>query len=467
MTLQTLSVEYDELMARADELAAVMPGPPAENPQAPCALEMVVRTTQQLRLSAENMRLYLSAGEREQGRLAQSLRNAAKAYVETDQEAEQALNDETPVSAVTLRYADPVVDPAMLTDTVSLMVKEPLPYYSVREAAEALSHGDQGTSFLNFADGWAAYQRTLLEARYQFRPFRDWYSEASLRVEQNFDSERGWLDQMAALCGQMAAQARGVVSAHRWAVKEHPTVWQIQQIDGRWITYQGKPGWSEIKPQLLAYYAKYQEKSEAVLAEYERRAGLPLPPVSPPKPPTAYKIDAPTAPGPRPGPGPGPAPGPEPQPLPDNGLPSTGTATPSTPFASTPSMPTDPKLTDALTKLYGAPAASPGARLKPASFGGDGASVPSMPLQPSGDSVAASGPATAPGDASLGRGIPSLSGARGGASGMPMGAGAPGGQAQGAGKGRRVQQEGALYIENRAWTEAIIGRRPAKTPATN
>src|SRR5262249_1992002 len=142
-------------------------------------------------------------------------------------------------------------------------------YYSARQAAEELVRGDQGASFLTFADAWTAHQRKLLASTYRFRPFTEWNSAASLLVEQNFDQHRGWLDHMARLCGQLASQARGVVAAHRWAVTEHPTVAQIKAIDTRWVNYQSFPNWAEWKRMLLAKYAEYQAKSEAVLAEYE------------------------------------------------------------------------------------------------------------------------------------------------------------------------------------------------------
>jgi len=470
--LQTLNVEHEELMTRADELAAPITGLPAENGQAPCALEMVVRAAQQLGLSADNMRIYLTTGERERRRLAQSLRNAAEAYAQTDKGAAEAVTNGTSVSAAMPAPADRDVEPAMLTGTVSLMAAEPIPYYPVRQAAEELARGDQGTSFLSFADAWTTHQRTLLEASYRFRPFNDWYSATSLVVEQNFDQHRQWLDQMARLCGQLATQARAVVSAHRWAVKEHPTAWQIQQIDGRWMKYQGTRGWSEIKPQLLAYYAQYQEKSEMVLAEYEKRAALPLPPVSPPKPPTAYQIDPPRA-GTKPGPGPGSGLGPGPEsgreqlPLPDGGLPSLPTGMPGLPFAGQPSMPTDSTLNEAFSKDFkdvkGPRGLAAAAALKPASVGGGSAGVPSVaskpPLQPWLDSEAVSRPA---GAASGGAGlkIPAAYAALGGGGGMGMPMGGPGGQGQDARKGKRARQEdGAVYTEDRAWTEGVIGRQ--------
>ena len=45
--------------------------------------------------------------------------------------------------------------------------------------------------------------------------------------------------------------------------------------------------------------------------------------------------------------------------------------------------------------------------------------------------------------------------------GMPMAPGA--GKGENEGKGKRVQgEDDALYVEDRAWTEGVIGRRRAK-----
>ncbi len=331
---QTLNVEYAELTTRAHEVEAQLAAVPLENGQSPCALGMVLTAAEQLELSADNMRIYLGAGDRERGRLAHSLRNAAEAYRQTDQGAADALDNETPMSGMTPKFADHAADPAMLTETASLMSRDPIPYSSAKGAAQMLLQGDQGASFIRFADAWTAYQRTLLEACYRFRPFTEWDSDASLVVEQNFDQHRGWLNHMATLCGQLAGQARNVVAAHRWAVREHPTLEKIRQLDERWVACQKLPGWDSPlgKGALLRMYAEYQAKSEAVLAEYDRRANLPLSPVSPPKPPNAFKI----APPPESGPEPGPAPMPGPLPTPDDGLPPGAIGMPGMPIGGMP-----------------------------------------------------------------------------------------------------------------------------------
>src|SRR5271156_288487 len=99
--LKFVNVEYSELMTRADELEAPILVP-ADNPQAPCALPIVAAAAEQLARSAEDIRRCLETGKRERGRLAEGLRNAAKAYEEVDEGAEGAINNNRSVSAVTV-----------------------------------------------------------------------------------------------------------------------------------------------------------------------------------------------------------------------------------------------------------------------------------------------------------------------------------------------------------------------------
>jgi len=468
---QTLQVDREELLARADELVAQIPGPPTENPQAPCVLSMAIRAAQDLALSADNIRIYLGVGEREWQRLAESLRNAAKAYEETDEEAADSLNTSTSVSPVMPDLVDEDLDlPTLNGMRVGATAAEPSPYYSVGQAALQLNYPDQGAAFDRFAEEWTAHQRTLLETTSRFRPFQHWDGEATAAVEAHFDLQRSWSYQMADLCGQLASQAQGVASAQRWAVKEHPTVAQIQELDDAWYRFQQgiwAPGWPEIKQQLQARYAQYQTKSEEVLAEYEKRAALPLVPLNPPKPPDAYKIDPPSEWDPE-----------DWVPDPSNGaLSEDDLLDMPEPPAGTPSaggMPSTPSPdTAALTgALAGAPSLPKGsAGLKPMSFGGGGAGggVPSMPLQPAADAEAVPRPIRIPPGyaANLGRANPAAGGAMSGGGGMGMAPMGHLGQGQGAGKGKPAQQKGeSIYTEHRPWTEALIGNRGAKTPRT-
>lgn len=458
---QTLSVEYQELMARADEVEASIAGQPTGNPAPPCALAMVAAAAAQLALSADNMRLYLGVGERERRRLAESLRNAAKAYEEVDESAARAIDHDASVSAAAPGLADEAADPGTLAPTKKAAASpiEAAPYYPVRQAAEEIAELDQGLSFESFASAWTDHQWTLLQARYRFRPFVDWYGDATYAVEDNFDAHRSWLDQMAALSGTMVSQAYGVTSTHRWAVAEHPTVAQLKELDDAWVYFQTHlpaAHWKgSVKPALEEEYARLQNKSEEVLAEYERRAALPLAPVNPPKPPAAYYVAPPPEPGSY-------ATDPDTAyddlPYGDEYL-TSPTGMPTAPFAGTPAMPTDSSGAGA---LRGAPAPSSGPGLKPASFGGNGmgGGAPSIPLQPAMDAESPARPAgAAAGATGPGRATPgTASGPGGGMGAAPTGA--PGAHGQADGKGKRTQQDHeSLYTERRPWTEGVIGRR--------
>src|SRR5437763_1067957 len=89
---QTLTVDQQEILARANEVESPMSEPPSDAPLAPCGLKAASNAAQQLILSAQNMRDFLAAGARERQRLATSLRNAAKAYGDVDDESSTALS---------------------------------------------------------------------------------------------------------------------------------------------------------------------------------------------------------------------------------------------------------------------------------------------------------------------------------------------------------------------------------------
>jgi hypothetical protein len=93
---ETMSVEYEELISRAAELETPLLGQPKEDALAPCCLAFSTNAANRLKSSADSMRFYLDAGQRERNALAQSLRNAAKAYEETDQNAADTLSDGAP-----------------------------------------------------------------------------------------------------------------------------------------------------------------------------------------------------------------------------------------------------------------------------------------------------------------------------------------------------------------------------------
>ncbi|BBY03388.1 EspB family ESX-1 secretion system-associated protein [Mycobacterium seoulense] len=474
---QTLKVEYDELMRRAAELEEPLPTPPPGDPLPTSALSIAVGAATQLAMSANTIRQYLGYCEREYKRLAKSLRNAAKAYEEVDEEAAQSIDNTVSGSGTTGGVAgteqmiincDPDEDWGLDLPKPAPPPPPPpfeYPYYEVRQAAYDIEAPDQGASFLDFSRKWDAYQRTLQErALDRFRPFMDWESDSQLLVEQNFEQHRNYLFSMVQYCVQVSNQAKAVYDAHKKARWEHPTPYDIESTDG-WYKYYKSIGDQNWTWWAIGRYQELQTKSEEVLDAFVREASLPLAPVTPKSPPMATRIAPPPDPS-QPGEGDGTIPG-----GPYDGLPGDegGLGTPPTLPTMPPGMggAPDKGAMDAAMKdaLKGKPGMPAGAGMKPASLGGGGGGgVPGMPLQPAVDSEAASRPAGAgPGAAGPGRAMPGAAAAAGGGMGGGMAPMGGAGQGQNQGKGKRVQSDDdSLYTEERPWTEGVIGNRPRK-----
>lgn len=465
---RTLHVETEELLARAAELEDPIADRPSEDPAPPCHLAMTRAAAQQLSLSADNIRLYLTVAEREWRRLAESLRNAAKAYDEVDEGAAEAINSQTAMSLAARGPAGGALTAAQLSDTPVAAMADTSAFADLKQRALDNEAGDQGASFLRFAEAWEAHQRTLLEVRYRFRPFQHWYCEASHAVEQSFDLQRGWLDQMAAMCGKMADQARGVMLTQRWAQREH--IWfqnttvkyaDLVQLDEQ---YRRLP---KFRQSIMEIYAQLQAESDEVLAEYQRRASLPLAPLTPPKPPIAYRIAPPPKPISESPPPDVPISGGGAVPQPTNESPlDSANLFDSLGMSSLPSssMPNAVTTNDSSDAWMGAPGLAAGVPApKAAALRGGGVPGPArLPIGlPATSSSVPRSPSGAFPAADLGR---AESGAMGsGGMGMAPLRG-PGGKDQGGGKaGKRPQRdEEALYTEERPWTQGIIGRRRLK-----
>ncbi|CAM4309755.1 Antigen MTB48 [Mycobacterium basiliense] len=458
-----VQVVPEELMARAAELEVVS-AVPAGNPVAPCALPMIADAAAELGFSADTMRTYLALGTQARRKVADALRQAAKSYQGTDEDAAQALNSGADtVSPVT---PHPVVSdraPGRLGDGrgVGAGATPPPSYPEVRQAAEQIAEPDQGTAFNAFAEAWTQYLQPLLNSTEAFRPFENWQGDAATAVEADFQQFRDWVYKMADMVRQLITQAQGVTSAQGWAITQHPTVEQLKQLDAQWVEAEEfkRAGFnvSKVEHSIMQKYATYQQTSQSVLAEYSKRANLPLPALEPPDPPAAY---SPT-PAPDPSPTPAPTPGPTPAPTPSSG--AGGLSGMPMMMGGIPSL---GGMRSAATGGAGAGVArglAGGPALRPAALGGGAGG--GMPLQsPSGadpaPSVAAAGDA-----ASLGRANRGAGGAAAGRGGMGMAPVGHGGHGQSGNKGKREPTDDeSLYTEDRAWTEAIIGgREPAVT----
>ena len=469
-------VEYQELLARAAELEQPIldkqgRGAPTLTPQPPCALPIVKRAAADLDLSAENLRYSLKAFDTTRQKLAEALRNASRAYLLADSGAAEAINNETSVSEAVLAATDEAGSgSAMLRGAATLGAHkppEPLPpeideLHVLETTAMQLEQLDQGASLNHFIELWTAYRIALRDARERFRPFQEWHGDAADAVFANFESHRDWLNDTASLCQRLIDQTQPIVDAFRELRSHH-----VYDDDKKKYDYKGllefEAFWTKHMHsgygQFIKHYSALSQNSQSLLATFKSKAGLPLGEIKGLSTRQPSRIDPPkpyTPPAPRPGPLPPvpiptPDPGPDPTPtpfIPSGGLPST--PTPSKPV-------TDPVLAPAF-KAPDLKGAHAGGGMKPMSFEGAGAGA--APLGSWGDESTKAA-AAGSGAGGQGRGGPGVPGGAMGGGGM--GGGAPQGAKDG-GKSKRVQgdEEEAMYTEDRAWTEGVIGLRGAK-----
>lgn len=237
-----MKVEYEEIMARAALLERpIGSGIPTEIPKPPCTLALVLKATKVLADGAEDMRKYLAEFDTVRLTLAQSLRNAAKAYRRVDEDAAEALRNETPVpGAALLGSVGDTSRSGMLgagalgagVDPTRDEIIDGL--HSVEDIAWQLEQPDQGASFNRFADQWAKHREQLrLAARERFDPFREWEGDAASTVFANFEAQRKWLETMVTFYGQLADQAeekRGFETATSDAFDMFGSILKIKMV---------------------------------------------------------------------------------------------------------------------------------------------------------------------------------------------------------------------------------------------
>ncbi|OBF23140.1 secretion protein EspB [Mycobacterium kubicae] len=453
---QTVKVDQQEILSRADEVEAPMAVPPTDVPQAPCALNAAKNAALQLDINAESMREYLTAGGKERQRLATSLRNAAKAYGDVDDDAATALNSdgEGHVEGESAGGAGGDSS-AGLQDGQSVNTAGEPDFTDLKTAATKLESGDQGRSLGAFADGWDTQNYALQRDIKRFRGFQNWEGDAAAACTQSLEDQQKWILYMSEMSAALAKQARFLAQLQLYARRKHPTLADITKLE----EMAKDPNY---KAEAIKLYSQYQATSEETLSEYSSKAAQ-IVRLDIAKPPKAVKIDPP---GP-----------PQPQGLipsqvmqfagATGGQAGTGMQPPMMPPTAGGAgggMPAGAaaELTSATRDAAASLPKDPG--MKPMSLGGGGGGggggVPSMPLAPAtggmaGDSVR---PAGAGDLGAFGAGkAPAGSGMAGGGMGMPMGGH---GQGQGGSKSKGAKQDDeALYTEDREWTEAVIGNR--------
>lgn len=454
MTEPSISVEIDEIMARADELEDALPEAPTGSPHAVSEMDLDLRAAQQIGYSADSIRLYLEAAKRECLRMATSLRSAAVNYEESDEASELAVNTGLAVQPVALAMVDDTPTPAPAPTPRTPFDDGNPDYVDLTILAYQLEGPDQCADFDAFVIKWEQYVQAIRDWTYRFRPFQYWEGDTRTQVESSLEELRSWFIRYADQCQALADQARNSADAHRWILTEHPTYMEMQDINNLY-DYGKERKNQKIMDDAIKQYEEAQEKSEQVIEEYKNRAELPLDPIDASLPPNSVAIEIDD----------------------DDDLDDGGSTAPGTGGVPGAGDDTDAEeLSEALEDAFGdqplpeevlAGLGEPS--LKPASLGGGGGGdIPGMPLQPATSAVGPGGQGPGGSIPRLGGGVPNLNGMRG--MGMPMMPMMP--PMGGAGQGNKdqkakpnMQGEEALYEEKRPWTEAVIGNRRRRDAA--
>lgn len=517
MSGDEVRVEPSDVRVTASKINAEWSAAPS-NPIPPCGLRLAGLAIAQLNASAAEVTAHLKSGEAEATRLSQSFMEAARVYGEVDDAARAALESGVNPSIPPIPISPDLSPPVPIPADLPARPDSPEPtFLDVYDAATQIQQPDQATSLDSFETAWSDYAASLDARADSLTMPPGWEGAAAEAAGNSLKSHQDWLHKMAETCRKLSEQAGEVAEAHRAAVAEHPTVAEVQAVRDR---IQHAMDAAEGKA-AIAEYAALQAKSEQVLGAYAVKA-YSAPINSPDVPTGAPKMgsvsengDPRKAPksgqdpagtgagqgggagGGQPGggqPGASPlreeSPGGRATPQPaaassGGGSPSGGGGAPSGGGGGAPSGGGAPG--------GGLPAGLPGGlpgggpdglppiddpALKPAAAsggggagggaggGGGGGGVPPSPLQPAvgADSVAP-GPAGARGGAVAGAGPAGAAGPMGGMGGMPMGGAGAGRGGQGGERKRTpgLSPDEELYVEDRPFTESIIGYR-SKAP---
>ncbi|WP_157561242.1 hypothetical protein [Mycobacterium sp. E802] len=483
---------------------------PVSAPGPPDSLEITAAAINQLMASSSRLELTFAAADTEAGRMASALVAAADTFDKVVSTSKEEFDKQMHGDGARPSTRFETVVPSGVMDAAPAPVDVPYPasaetggFASWRESAKKIHNGDGTSGLQDFMDAWSRSKKWLetshlndFEAPKGDGTAADAYTEAMKRL-------RGWWVDMASECGRVIEQAQNFIDAHRDLVSEHPTMddvatYEKLEPDGLVNIIIGLSPLASVgkavgKGALNKYF---QERSEAALKKYADRVAFKE--IRPGMPPSIRGLSSATPGDQPPGtnppgtspPGAGAPPGgatPEIPEMPSVEMPSmspasadpsagqgsggspSGGGAPSggAPSGGAPSggMPSGglPKGPEGMPEVPGLGEPS----LKPASAGGGGGGMGGggggMPAGPLGPAVGADSVAASPA-AARGGGAPAGAPGSAGAGGMGGGMGGMGGgHGQGQGKEKRrnpnLSEDEDLYKEDRAYTEAVIGRR--------
>lgn len=518
-------VDTGELAAKANAIRVEvdsMPEPDDAVPNPPSEHPVSIMAAGRLHRISHNPVTAHKWGKAEGGRLVLSLYAAVEAFNSVDEQAAQAIDPDTPIIKMTPKIPELPADPNRAMWNQSIPYVHPDPAKTADETRPPnrqlkLDSGDNGDGFRKAAEKWKGYARAIMHSlpEADLRGV-DWEGSAADDAVNKFNQYRNWLEMLASSWDDLASEAEKMIDVHQRIRSEH------SDIAEKWTAaekiFKDQSAEPALRNQAGMDMTELQNQSNELIFEYAREMSPQHIRIDPPPnsavAPTAVSrdpkavpwVDKPTSDGPTgpgaggpatgggggtAGPGAGGAPpigDPPVSPMsadpsagkpPEGGAPGGGG---SPAGGGSPSGGGSPAGGGA---AGGMPGGLPGGKtdlpklgepsLKPASAGGGGGSGAGggggggMPATPLGPPVGAETVAASPSGV-RGAGVPAGAAPAGaGAGGMGGGMGGMGhggGQGQGQGKEKRrdprLTPDEDLYVEDRAYTDPVIGHRPRR-----
>ncbi|WP_260993019.1 PPE domain-containing protein [Mycobacterium deserti] len=501
---ETQRVNPDSLSSRAGEMRAQnWHNPNAEAVSVPDTLPSTSDAIANINANAEALLGYQRWAEAENNRIAEMLSIAAEAYQKVDTEYGVALeNPERQAAVAAIPIPAPSTPaPPMPEPPAAPRALDANGYSDVHKTQSELTAGDQGASLKAAMAQWAVASKRVA-GNAPNPPPGDWEGDAADAAFTRMSNFGNWLQQLADAWEDLGEAASKIISAHDAARTEHDEIHrkyvdlerQLKELASKATIGNAVATQNEID-KIRSWMEQLQRQSDEVRQQYADKATFA--PVSPSQPDSGSPDSPTSAGGGGNGAGSGGGGGAG-QPTGDpaamaqqmgsslggptrgqgqsagqgqgsgggspagGGSPSGGSGggapggMPSgSPQTGTPKLPTDPSLRPAAASAGGGGSGS-------GSGGGGGGG--GMPASPMSAAVTAETVAPAPTTASTAGAAPAASGSGGAMGGMGGGM-APmhGAGQQGGGKEKRrdpkLAPDEELYVEDRAWTEGVIGSR--------
>ncbi|BBZ31052.1 hypothetical protein MMAD_53470 [Mycolicibacterium madagascariense] len=225
-----IDVDTEDLRTRASEVANVELGDAetlVPDLRPPDALASTHAAVALLRLDADYLVANQAYGQVEAFRLAETLRSVADAYDRVDEGAKRSLDGTGPPPEPVVPESGSIPEPMAPPSPEAAGLPPGEEALHVDVAQQRLSDGDHGVSLQTAAAAWYANGVRLGEAAASMQaPIRHWEGAAATAAYEKLVRYGAWLAKLGQAWQQLAAEAHRIVDAHLAATGAHTPVYQ-------------------------------------------------------------------------------------------------------------------------------------------------------------------------------------------------------------------------------------------------